>query len=132
MWEKCSFALSDILSSPKAEDDPVALKKAKSAFEACADLEFVDTIRLPELQIVDDYGGMPLLSQTLDDPDKFSWQEVGDMVARFGLPILFDLELVRFNENMYIYVSKDDFLALLLFLQLDLYSTAAWCVFSLV
>lgn len=103
-----------MLTLPKRTDDPQALKKVKSAYKACMDTSYADNLPVPELQIIEECGGMPLLwtvNQTIAEPPRlpFTWNDVGRMVARYGVPLLFNYELVGqfYSEtDFYIYVRR--------------------------
>lgn len=79
-----------ILSSNDAEEDPVALKKARGAYKSCIDVDYVDSLLDPEAAIVEDEGGFPLV-QNLNST-VFGWNEVGDAVGKYGIPMIFALE----------------------------------------
>lgn len=85
-----SFVSPAILSSNNAEEDPAALKKARAAYMSCMDVDYVDSLLDPEVTIVDEEGGFPLV-QNLNST-VFGWNEIGEAVGKYGVPMMFTIE----------------------------------------
>ncbi|RZC39331.1 uncharacterized protein BDFB_004487, partial [Asbolus verrucosus] len=97
---------NEILSSPKLPQDPEALKKAKSAYNTCVDVNYIDSLPAPELQLVDEFGGMPLISS--DGIKKFSWSEIGEIVGKTGIHQMFSFTVKNFNPEDYVIIMSPD------------------------
>ncbi|KAJ8982592.1 hypothetical protein NQ317_005064 [Molorchus minor] len=84
---------SAILSSGDAPEDPVALKKARAAYQACVDIDYVDSMMNPEVTVVAEERGFPLV-QHHDEREAvpFGWNEIGEAVSKYGIPMIFSLE----------------------------------------
>ncbi|KAJ8916562.1 hypothetical protein NQ315_000206 [Exocentrus adspersus] len=92
LLEKSLLELSiAILSSRDTDQDPFALKKARSAYRSCVDLDYVDTLPNPELSIIEEEGGFPLV-QPSNSTTTFGWNEIGEAVGKYGVPMMFSLE----------------------------------------
>uniref|UniRef100_V5GXP8 Neprilysin-2 n=1 Tax=Anoplophora glabripennis TaxID=217634 RepID=V5GXP8_ANOGL len=91
-----------ILSSNDAVEDPVALKKARGAYKACIDVDYVDSLVDPEVTIVVDEGGFPLVENS--SSTVFGWNEIGEAVGKYGVPMIFTIEtfadLTNASKNM--------------------------------
>ncbi|XP_057663700.1 neprilysin-11-like [Diorhabda carinulata] len=101
-----------ILAEPIHPDDPKALKKAKSAYEACIDLNYLDNIKNPELIIVKQQKGFPLIEiNQLQNATTYSFLDVADAVSQYGIPMLFKVQAYgnpgNASDNL-IYISSLD------------------------
>ncbi|KAJ8954193.1 hypothetical protein NQ318_005788 [Aromia moschata] len=84
---------NEILSSGDAEEDPVSLKKARAAYKACVNVGYTDTITDPEITVVEDEQGFPMV-QLIDPKESkpFGWNDIGDAVGKYGIPMIFSVE----------------------------------------
>lgn len=86
----------DVLSTEEQWNDPISLKKVKSAYKSCIDNPGDDLI--PETAVVDSEGGFPLVEAT--DPNyssKFEWNDIADAMSKYGVPMIFG---IRVNPNV--------------------------------
>jgi len=118
-----------ILDEEVRMSDPVALKKAKSAYHACVGEDFLDVLGMvdPEvevrppfcfcpilveyfwLQIIKKYGGFPIVGPEVTnsfdefhpDPEyeEFGWNTIADIAAEFGISIFFTPSLYADTLN---------------------------------
>ncbi|XP_060533309.1 neprilysin-4-like [Cylas formicarius] len=84
---------SAILSMEDESDDPDALRKARTAYKTCMDERLMDSDSLlsPEVQIVNEYGGFPLVGYGSEPADSFGWYQIADLAADYGIPLLFSV-----------------------------------------
>ncbi|EFA05165.1 membrane metallo-endopeptidase-like 1 [Tribolium castaneum] len=88
----------EILSSPVKENDPKAVKKAKTAYKSCVQSQVLNNV-VPELRTVKEFGGMPLLSSSNNQTISFSWNEVGKLVSEYGVPLIFVYSVAQKSQN---------------------------------
>lgn len=90
-----------IVSGEKLRDEPIALQKAKAAYQACLDVDYADRLELPEKALLNNLGGWPLISYKTDH---LTWNEIGKIVAEHGISLFFTFSitqnLVNANENV--------------------------------
>ncbi|KAJ3652157.1 hypothetical protein Zmor_018147 [Zophobas morio] len=95
-----------ILGSPKNSQDPIALNKAKSAYQACVKTPDYDYYDLPEISIIEEFGGMPLV--TNEKVDKVSFSEIAKIAGTFGIPQLFQFTVRNSNPDFYLLIMFPD------------------------
>lgn len=83
------WCFTEILKEPNRKDDPEALKKARTAYKACADLDYIDSIPNPELSVIAEVKGFPMVTGQRSK-EKFSWYEIADLIAEYGVPMVFN------------------------------------------
>ncbi|XP_044261198.1 uncharacterized protein LOC123009135 [Tribolium madens] len=88
----------EILSNSPSEDDPIALKKAKTAFKSCVNVQLHNTVAVPQLRTIEEFGGMPLLS-TSNKTVNFSWNDIGKLVSEYGVPLIFVYSVAQKSQN---------------------------------
>ncbi|CAH1997972.1 unnamed protein product [Acanthoscelides obtectus] len=89
-----------ILSSQIIPEDPQALRKAKSAYHACVDSNFLNERKHPELAIVEEEGGFPMVqTDSARDEVNFGWDDIGRFVGTYGVQMIFEVKA---------YASADD------------------------
>ena len=98
-----TFTLA-ILGSPKNSQDPIALNKAKSAYQACVKTPDYDYYDLPEISIIEEFGGMPLV--TNEKVDKVSFSEIAKIAGTFGIPQLFQFTVRNSNPDFYLLIVR--------------------------
>lgn len=86
-----------ILESKRDENEPKSIQKAKSFYKGCLNEEYIDSLELAEARIVRQLGGFPLIGTDFNKK-KIHWEEIGDIVAEYGLSLLFDISV---NYNIY-------------------------------
>ncbi|XP_072379054.1 neprilysin-11-like [Diabrotica undecimpunctata] len=90
--EKLTKTARLILSEPERDDDPIALKKAKSAYSACIDEEYLAQRKNPEKIIVADEQGFPLTQLPCQQQaTNYSFLNIADAVSKYGIPMLFNV-----------------------------------------
>lgn len=94
-WFPTSVFFSAILSTDELEDEPVALKKAKSAYKSCRDpAGEVDGERIPEASIIHDQGGFPLVEESSSEFEvKYNWNDIADAISKYGIPMIFGIRV---------------------------------------
>ncbi|KAL1500832.1 hypothetical protein ABEB36_006264 [Hypothenemus hampei] len=82
---------NDILKNEISTTDPVALQKAKAAYQACVSEDLLDTVHLinPEIQVIEQYNGFPILGANNLENESFGWNEIADLASEFGISIFF-------------------------------------------
>lgn len=50
------------------------------------------------MRTVQEVGGMPLLSPS-NETAKFSWNEIGDLVGQYGIPLIFTYTVGQISQN---------------------------------
>lgn len=102
-----------ILQSPREDDDPVALQKAKIAYQSCLATDYEDLLELPEKLILKDLEGWPVIETKRDLRKNFSLYDIADIIAEFGIHIFFTYSIIpnllNASENV-IFVSIRTFL----------------------
>ncbi|XP_030760207.1 neprilysin-11-like [Sitophilus oryzae] len=88
--------VQEILSSQELIEDPFSLKKAKAAYTACMQENFMDNqyMKSPEIEIVKKYGGFPIVEESTDgtvEGTLFGWNDIADIAAEFGVNIFFSV-----------------------------------------
>ncbi|KAF5294351.1 hypothetical protein FQR65_LT10804 [Abscondita terminalis] len=83
-WKNSNEIFVVILSSRVKKDDPVAVQKARTAYSACLDTLYADYLVYPEVEVLTKEGPWPLIARTGLNA-KFSWSQMGDIVADYGL-----------------------------------------------
>lgn len=90
-----------ILAGAKGRNEPIALQKAKAAYQACLDVDYVERLELPEKALLNNLGGWPLISHKTNH---LTWNEIGTIAAQHGISLLFTFSitqnLVNANENV--------------------------------
>lgn len=96
-FRKFSFVFLVILQSERNPGEPKALQKAKAAYVACVNVKYANQLRLPQKRVLEEEGGWPLISGHSCSKD-FSWNQIGDVIATYGVPLFFDLQV---GPNLY-------------------------------
>lgn len=71
----------------------MAVQKAKTAYIACTNLNYADQLsqhELPQLSVLRNLNGWPLISLG-DSDEELSWENVGNLVAEYGIPMIFNI-----------------------------------------
>lgn len=93
--------IKTILSTQKTSADPIALQKAKAAYQSCLDVEYAERLELPEKALLKNFDGFPLISHAKNE---LSWNEIGRVAAEHGISLLFTFSitqnLINANENV--------------------------------
>jgi hypothetical protein len=76
----------------------VALKKAKAAYRGCVGGFLSNNLLGPEMSTVAEFGGMPLLSPP-EVTAEFSWNDIGELVGRYGVPLIFTYTVGQTSQN---------------------------------
>lgn len=102
--QKDIFALiKTILLGERNADESAALQKAKAAYQACVDLEYVEQLDLAEKGVLEKLGGWPLIG-TPQKQQSFTWNEIGNIAGEYGISLLFTFSitqnLLNANENV--------------------------------
>nr|XP_023027963.1 neprilysin-4-like [Leptinotarsa decemlineata] len=110
--EKLKKLSNKILSSPQRDEDPQALKKAKMAYQSCVDLPYIDLKVEPELSVVQQQHGFPLVQTLLHEGStEFGWNDIADAVSEYGIPLMFNIQVTSNYEDPsqnLIYISSTD------------------------
>jgi membrane metallo-endopeptidase-like protein 1 len=89
---------AEILSSAMRDDEPVALKKTKAAYRGCVGGFLSNNLLGPEMSTVAEFGGMPLLSPP-EVTAEFSWNDIGELVGLYGVPLIFTYTVGQTSQN---------------------------------
>ncbi|GJQ78041.1 hypothetical protein Trydic_g2387 [Trypoxylus dichotomus] len=84
----------DILMSTRKPTDPVSLQKAKAAYTSCVDVNYADKLELPQVTFMRQYGIWPAISLENDEDIKVTWNDIGDLVALYGVPLFFNFQIL--------------------------------------
>ncbi|KAK5643041.1 hypothetical protein RI129_009208 [Pyrocoelia pectoralis] len=94
--EELHNEIAEILTANGYSNDPEALRKSRAAYKACMDTTYADKLEYPEVKLMKTLGSWPLIS-TDKETSRFSWNEVGDVVATYGVPLYFSISV---NNNL--------------------------------
>lgn len=83
--------LKGVLNTKRHVSEPVALQKAKVAYHACNDVEYKKPIALPQIQVLKEIDGWPLVTD--NRTAIVSWEGIGELVAEYGVPLFLDLQV---------------------------------------
>lgn len=76
------------------------MKKVKAAYKACVNVDYSDTLINPEITLINDVGGFPMVTPVfIDQKVQFDIYDIADLVANYGVPLVF---------NVYNYPSTQD------------------------
>uniref|UniRef100_A0A6P7GBB3 Neprilysin-4-like n=1 Tax=Diabrotica virgifera virgifera TaxID=50390 RepID=A0A6P7GBB3_DIAVI len=90
--EKLTETVRLILSENERDEDPVALKKAKAAYSACIDEDYLAKRKNPETIIVANEQGFPLTQLPCQQQaTNYSFLDIADAVSKYGIPMLFNV-----------------------------------------
>ncbi|KAF2893087.1 hypothetical protein ILUMI_13084, partial [Ignelater luminosus] len=91
LQEELHALMKVILKSPEHEEDPVALTKARAAYNACINVDYADQLQMPEIKILEDED-WPLISHS--EGASFNWNAVGKLIATYGVQLFFTIEVM--------------------------------------
>ncbi|XP_050499476.1 neprilysin-4-like [Diabrotica virgifera virgifera] len=90
--EKLTETVRLILSENERDEDPVALRKAKAAYSACIDEDYLAKRKNPETIIVVNEQGFPLTQLPCQQQaTNYSFLDIADAVSKYGIPMLFNV-----------------------------------------
>lgn len=97
--------IKTILLTERNADEPVAVQKAKAAYQSCVDLEYVEQLELVEKGVLQKLGGWPLIATVnKEQHGGFTWKDIGGIAGEYGISLLFTFSitqnLLNANENV--------------------------------
>lgn len=97
--------IKTILLTERDINEPVALQKAKAAYQSCVDLDYVERLELVEKDVLKELGGWPLIANEQKQEDvAFTWNEIGRIAGEYGISLFFTFSitqnLLNANENV--------------------------------
>ncbi|CAG9814974.1 unnamed protein product [Phaedon cochleariae] len=98
--EKLTALANEILLSDETPEDPQALRKAKSAYQACIDQGYMNNMADPEVSVVREQDGFPLVQSTMNKRrTEFSWNDIGKAASDYGQPMMFNIQAYSNPSN---------------------------------